>query len=123
MSEQPTNKSETPVNKTKTGLQENVAGLLCYVLGWITGIIFLVLEPDNKFVRFHAIQSIVVFGAYTVISIIFGWIPYVGWIINSVIGVFAFILWLVLIIQASQGKMFKLPISGDIAENQIKPKT
>jgi len=52
-------------NSTGTGLQQNVAGLLCYVLGWITGIIFLVIEKDNKFIRFHAVQSIVVFwGGY-----------------------------------------------------------
>ena len=107
--------------KTKTGLQENVAGLLCYVAGWITGIIFLVLEPDNKFVRFHAIQSIVVFGAYTVVAIILGWIPFIGWILNSILGIIAFILWIILMVQAAQGRMFKLPIAGTIAENQIKP--
>lgn len=107
---------------TKTGLQENVAGLLCYVLGWISGIVFLVLEPDNKFVRFHAIQSIVIFGAYTVVSIVFGWIPIIGWVLNSILGVIAFILWIILIVQAAQGKMFKLPVAGTIAENQIKPK-
>ena len=48
------------MEKTSTGLDENVAGLLCYILGWITGIVFLVIEPDNKFVRFHALQSIIV---------------------------------------------------------------
>ena len=57
------------MEKTSTGLTENVAGLLCYILGWITGIIFLILEPDNKFVRFHAIQSIIVFG---IISVAYG---------------------------------------------------
>ena len=49
------------MEKTSIGLDENVAGLLCYVLGWISGIIFLLIEPKNNFVRFHAIQSIVVF--------------------------------------------------------------
>ena len=44
------------MEKTSTGLPENVAGLLCYVLGWITGIVFLLIEPGNKFVRFHAFQ-------------------------------------------------------------------
>ena len=68
--------------KTSTGMEQNLAGLLCYVLGWITGIIFLLLEKDNRFVRFHAIQSIVVFGAFMVIEIILGFIPVIGWILT-----------------------------------------
>ncbi len=111
---------EQPAPKTSTGLQENTAGLLCYLLGWITGIIFLVLEKDNKFVRFHAVQSIVVFGAYTVLSIIFGWIPIVGWILNTIIGIAAFILWVILMVKAYQGSMYKLPVSGDIAAKQAE---
>lgn len=110
--------TESP--KTSTGLQQNVAGLLCYVVGWITGIIFLILEPNNKFVRFHAVQSIVVFGAYTIVSVVIGWIPFIGWIIAGILGLIAFILWIVLMVKASQGQMFKLPIAGNIAENQIK---
>jgi uncharacterized membrane protein len=109
--------------KTSTGLEQNVAGLLCYVLGWITGIIFLVLEKDNKFVRFHAVQSIVVFGAYTVLAIIFGWIPFAGWILNTILGIAAFILWVILMVKAYQGQMYKLPVSGDIAETQAKTET
>jgi uncharacterized membrane protein len=107
-------------NKTSTGLQQNVAGLLCYLLGWVTGIIFLILEKENKFVRFHAIQSIVVFGAYTIIVMIFTWIPYIGWIILWIAGVVAFILWIVLMVKAYQGQMYKIPIAGDIAANQAK---
>jgi len=108
------------VNKTDTGLQENVAGLLCYVLGWITGIIFLIIEKQTKFVRFHAVQSIVVFGAYTILSIIFNWIPFVGWVLNTILGIAAFILWVVLMYKAYKGLKYKLPVAGDIAENQTK---
>ena len=57
------------MKKTSTGLSENVAGLLCYVLGWISGLVFVLIEQENKFVRFHAVQSIVTFGGITVISI------------------------------------------------------
>lgn len=112
--------SESP-KTTGTGLQQNVAGLLCYVLGWITGIIFLILEKDDKFVRFHAVQSVVVFGAATIIEIIFGWIPYIGWVINWIVGVAAFILWVVLMVKAYQGQKFKLPVAGDIAERYSQP--
>ena len=59
-------------SKTTTGMEPNLEGLLCYVLGWITGLIFLIIEKENQFVRFHAVQSIVVFGAYTVVAIILG---------------------------------------------------
>lgn len=104
------------MSETSTGLQENVAGLLCYVLGWISGIVFLILEPKNKFVRFHAFQSIVVFGAITVASMILTWIPFIGWIFGTIIGIVAFILWIVLIVQAAQGLLYKLPWAGDLAE-------
>jgi len=109
--------------KTSTGMEQNLEGLLCYVLGWVTGIIFLLLEKENKFVRFHAIQSIVVFGAYTVISIILGFIPIIGWIINVLLGIAAFIFWIVLMVKAYQGQMYKLPVAGDIAERNSKPMT
>jgi uncharacterized membrane protein len=110
--------TESP--KTSTGLEQNIAGLLCYVLGWVTGIIFLILEPKNKFVRFHAVQSIVVFGVYTIASAVLGWIPFIGWIIAWILGVIAFILWVILMVKAYQGQLFKLPFSGNIAENQTK---
>lgn len=98
---------------TKTGLQENVAGLLCYVLGWITGIIFLILEPENKFIKFHAIQSIIVFGILTVASWLFSWI---FWLLGTLIGILTFILWIILMYKAYQGERYKLPVAGDIAD-------
>ena len=102
--------------ETSTGLKENVAGLLCYVLTWVTGIVFLIIEPENKTIRFHAIQSIVVFGSLTVISMIFSWIPWIGWIIGGIIGITGFILWIVLMVKAYQGEKYKIPIAGDMAE-------
>lgn len=107
--------------KTSMGMEQNLEGLLCYVLGWVTGILFLVMEKDNKFVRFHAVQSIVVFGALTIVAIILSFIPIVGWIINTILGIAAFILWIVLMMKAYQGTMYKLPIAGDLAEKYSKP--
>ncbi len=112
--------SERQGNKTGSGLQQNVAGLLCYLLGWVTGIIFLIIEKEDKFVRFHAIQSIVVFGAYTVLAIILSFIPYIGWILGMILGIVAFILWIILMLKAYQGQKYKLPVAGNIAENQVK---
>ncbi|AHB13433.1 MULTISPECIES: DUF4870 domain-containing protein [Dehalococcoides] len=104
------------MTRTSTGLQENVAGLLCYVLAWISAIIFLILEKDNKFVRFHAYQSLVVFGSLQIIGLVFTIIPVLGVFISWVISVLSFILWVVLIVKAAQGFKYKLPIAGDIAE-------
>ena len=109
--------------KTSTGLEQNVAGLLCYVLGWVTGIIFLMLEKENKFVRFHAIQSIVVFGPITVVLIILGFLGRIGSILDYILGAFAFILWIVLMVKAYQGQLYKLPVAGDIAAKNNKPST
>jgi len=113
--------------KTSMGLEENIAGVLCYVLGWITGIVFLVLEKENKFVRFHAMQSIATFLPLSVImwliGSIFMWMPFIGWAIWSMIStllwILVLILWLILMFKAYQGEMYKLPIVGDFAEKQI----
>ena len=102
--------------KTSTGLDENVAGLLCYVVGWITGLVFILIEKENKFVRFHAVQSIIVFGIFTLASIVIRWIPIIGWVIGWLIGVLAVVLWIVLMVKAYQGEKYKLPWAGDLAE-------
>jgi len=102
--------------KTATGLSENVASVLCYVLGWITGIIFLLIEQNNKTVRFHAFQSIIVFGALSLIGIVFSPVPFLGGLISWVVSGVGFALWIVLMVMAAQGKKFKLPLSGDLAE-------
>ncbi len=116
------------MEKTSTGLEANVAGLLCYVLGWVTGLIFFLIEKENKFVRFHAMQSIVTFGTITVISIvisILAIIPYIGVIfviVNWIIGLLTFVLWIVLMIKAYQGATYKLPWAGNLAEKWVGEK-
>ena len=102
--------------KTTSGMQANVAGLLCYLVGFITGIIFYLIEKENKFVRFHAMQSIVVFGPLFVLSIVIGYMPFIGPILGMLLGVVELVLWIFLMIKAYQGEYFKLPIAGDIAE-------
>ncbi len=104
------------MEKTTNGLQENVAGLLCYVLGWVSGLIFYLIETDNKFVRFHAVQSIIVFGFLNIVGIVFGWMYYIGMVVGSIVSLLSFVLWVVLMIKAYQGIMYKLPVVGDLAE-------
>ena len=102
--------------ETSTGLRENVAGLLCYVLGWVSGIVFLIIEPENKFVRFHAFQSIIAFGILSIAGLILRWIPWIGGFFGALIGIVAFVLWVVLMVKAYQGTRYKLPWAGDKAE-------
>jgi len=79
-------------------------------------LVFLLLEKDDKFVRFHAIQSIIVFGAIQVAYFILFWIPIIGFVFSWIIGALAFVLWIVLMIRAYQGEKIKMPVAGDIAE-------
>jgi uncharacterized membrane protein len=102
--------------KSSIQMEENVAGLLCYLFVWISGLVFFLIEKENKFVRFHALQSIIVFGVLFVACIIIGWIPFIGWVISWLIGVLAFILWIVLMVKAYQGEKYKLPWAGNLAE-------
>ena len=99
-----------------TNLEPNIAGLLCYIGLWVTGIVFLLIEQKNKFVRFHAIQSIIVFVALTIASAILNQIPFIGWFFGLIIGVLSFVLWIVLMVKAYQGELYKVPLAGDLAE-------
>ena len=105
------------MDKTIAGLDENVGGALSYALGWMTGAAFLLLEPTNKFVRFHAWQSVIVFGGVSVawfiaLSLLFP----VGWFIAfAVILPLSAFLWLLLMYKAYRGERYKLPFAGDIA--------
>jgi uncharacterized membrane protein len=104
---------------SSTGMKANIAGLLCYVFGWVTGIVFLVLEKNSKFVRFHAAQSIVVFGIVTILNIILSILgtrfSIFFTVLSGLVGLVTFILWLVLMIKAYQGEEYKVPVLGDIA--------
>ena len=118
----------TPVVATQTtagGLEDNVAGALAYVT-IIPAIVFLVLEPFNRrrFVRFHSFQCLFFAVAWTVLWIclsIIAHIPFLGWatiIVWPLISLGGFVIWLILVLKAYQGQMFKLPVIGDMAEKQ-----
>ena len=104
------------LGKTSTGIQPNVAALLCYLVGFVTGIIFYLIEKENKFVRFHAMQSTITFGVLFVLMMVAGFIPVIGLAAAPILGVIELILWIVLMVKSYQGEKFKLPVVGDIAE-------
>ncbi len=100
--------------RSSTGLDETVAGLLCYLFGFVTGIIFLAIEKESRFVRFHAMQSTVTFLGVFVLLIIFGWVPLLG----GVIWIGSLILWLFLMVGALRGKEYELPVVGKMAREK-----
>jgi uncharacterized membrane protein len=114
-----------------TELTENLAGLLCYVLFWVTGIIFLLIDK-RPFVRFHAAQSIVVFGTLTIIKILLSYVLLGSWglfgyhalstlwlwaMISMLVNLVWFVAWIALMVLAYQGKMFEVPIAAGIAKS------
>ncbi len=101
--------------KEKVSSNQNIMGAVAYLLGFVTGIVLLLTEKENKFIRFHAMQSTVVFGVIFIVSLV----PVVGWVVGFILAPVSFILWLVLMYKAYQGEMFKLPMVGDLAEKQL----
>jgi uncharacterized membrane protein len=89
------------------------------VLGWVTGVALLLTERENRFVRFHALQSTIVFGGLCVLWFVGLSIPIVGWLISfMIIPPVSALLWVLLMIKAYQGERFKLPFAGDFAEQR-----
>ncbi len=111
--------------KSSTGLEENIAAVICYLGAFVTGIIFLFLEKNSKFVRFHAMQSTVLFLGLWILQFIVGFIPFFGWILSGVAYLAGIILWIVLMIKSYQKEYYKLPVVGDLSEDfleKLKPK-
>ena len=102
----------------ETGLKKTTSGALAYVLGPVTGIIFLIIEKD-PFVRFHAMQSTVVFVVLFVLQWILG-ITIILFPLSALIGIISFVLWLILIYKAWQGEQWEVPILGKVAKDLLK---
>jgi uncharacterized membrane protein len=108
---------------SSTGMDANVAALLCYILTWLTGLIFFLIEKESRFVRFHAMQAILLGAVLTIFWIVVGSIlfsSFATWGLFSPIWLILRLGGLALVIlccvKAYQGQMFKLPIIGDMAE-------
>jgi len=124
--------------KSSTGLDENIAALLTYVFGWVSGLIFFLLEKDSKLVRFHAMQSIM-FNVFVAVLCFAGWIVTIVLvliasqlpdILGTLVGLLATLVWIILgaglliawilcLVRAYQGKFFKLPVIGNLAEKIV----
>lgn len=122
--------SEVSLGPTSTGLAPNVAGALSYVLGPITGVVLFVLEKENRFVRFHAAQSIMVGVVFIALSIglsilstVLAFIPVLGWILALLLSlglaVAGFVLWLILMWKAFSGYEWSAPVAGGLARKMV----
>lgn len=106
--------------RSSTGLDPNIGGLLCYLVHFITGIVFIIVEKENRFIRFHAFQSLFVFGSAFILYFILGMIPFIGWLLIVPLSLLALFLWVFLMIKAYQGQYYKLPFFGDLADKQAQ---
>lgn len=98
---------------------ENLMGAASYLLGFVTGIVMLLIEKQSKFVRFHAMQSTLLFAGVFVANIVLGFVPILGWLVGLFLSFAAFILWIVCMWKAFQGEMYKVPYVGDMAVAQL----
>lgn len=108
--------------KTQIGLEENLAGALAYFLGFVSGILLLLVEKQSKFVRFHAMQSTILFGGYFLLNWVLWFVPVIDviWgLISLPLGLVLLIYWFYLMYQAYQMKEYKVPVIGAIAEKQL----
>ena len=105
--------------KTSTGLDANLAAALSYLVGFVTGIIFLLMEKENRFVRFHAMQSTLLFTGIVLVDLFLRIIPYLGGFVAVIVVVpVSAALWLLLMFKAYQGEEFKLPLVGQMAADR-----
>jgi len=102
------------ITKTTFSLDKNTAAALCYVLGWVSGLVFLMVEKKDKTIRFHAMQSVLFFGGLTVLS----FVPVIGWILSPFVMIVGFIVWLLALYKTYNGEDFELPIVGKIAKER-----
>lgn len=105
--------------KTSLGLTENLEALCAYALGFVSGFILLIIEKENKFVRFHAMQSFATFLLLAGVSFLGGFIPIFGGLIIKIVSFVSMILWILLMYKAYKGENFKVPVIGDIVDKQI----
>jgi len=101
--------------ETTLKIERNLEALLCYILCWVSGIFFLIVEKKNDFVRFHAYQSTIVFLSLLILRLVLGVIPAIGPLVSTIILFVTIILWILLMYKAFNGEEFALPLAGELA--------
>jgi uncharacterized membrane protein len=105
---------------TMSGIDANLAAALAYAVGWVTGLALYFFEQENRFVRFHALQSIFVFGGLSLAWMLALAVPFLGWFVAFfIIPPVSAVLWLLLMYKAYLGEQYKLPWIGEMVEQRI----
>ena len=106
--------------RSSLNMNENIVALIAYLFGWVSGLILFLLEKESRFVRFHALQSLVFFGGMSLILGVLVRIPVIGWVIAIIGGIISFGFWIIGMINAYRGEMYRFPVVGDFAARQIR---
>jgi uncharacterized membrane protein len=114
--------------KSTTGMEPKIAILIAYLFGWIGGLIIWLIEKENKFVKWNALQALILgifeVACILVISVILGLIPYIGWFLFSWLGyVAAAVLWvfaIVCIVKGFQGNSYRIPGISTLTDKYFK---
>ena len=122
------NVDEDANKKSSTGMEPKIAVLLSYLFGWLGGLIFFIMEKENKFVKWNALQALILgiieVACIVVISLILGWIPYIGWFFFLWLGyVLAGVCWIfgiIALIKGFSGKTFRIPVVCKLADKYFK---
>ncbi len=112
----PVQRNVSSFERSSMGMKARTAGLLCYLFAWVGGLAFLLLERDNRFVRFHAMQSVLFFGTMSILTWVCNLFPFALFGLGGLLGLVSFIAWIVLMVMAYRGRYYKLPFFGDYAE-------
>lgn len=111
---------------TSTGVDPRLSALLCYMAWWVSGLVFLIIEQQNRAVRFHAAQSLVLFGGLSVLIALLSVVSIGMLVVSSnafqaarvvvyVVWVLAVGIWLLLMYRTFKGETWRVPLAGDLA--------
>lgn len=106
-------------SQTSLGLSENIAGSLTYLLGFVSGFIMLIVERENHFVRYHALQSIYISIVFVSAYLLLGMIPVIGWFFSMVLAPAGLVMWIILMLNAYKGRYSKMLYISDFAKKQL----
>jgi len=105
----------TGKEKSTSGVPQGIAGIVCYFVPLIGGLVFLFLEKENRLIRFHAVQSVLLWIVFLIALAVLGWIPVIGWLVGLVL----LVVWLYIMYQALMEREHLLPVIGRIAKKQV----
>lgn len=104
---------------TSLGLSENIAGSLTYLFGFVSGFIMLIVERENRFVRYHALQSIYISIVFVSAYLLLGMLPLIGWLTTMVLAPAGLVMWIILMLNAYKGRYSKMLYISDFANKQL----